>query len=42
MRKITFFAVAVLVLLGCQPKEEVFAQQPQGSVVYMTKEKGLP
>lgn len=25
-------------LLGCQPKEEVFAQQPQGSVVYMTKE----
>ena len=38
MRKITFFAVAVLVLLGCQPKEEVFAQQPQGSVVYMTNE----
>ncbi|MBR3559755.1 MAG: DUF362 domain-containing protein [Bacteroidales bacterium] len=38
MRKITFFAVAVLILLGCQPKEEVFAQQPQGSVVYMTKE----
>ena len=38
MRKVTFFAVAVLVLLGCQPKEEVFAQQPQGSVVYMTKE----
>ena len=38
MKKIAFFAVAVLVLLGCQPKEEVFAQQPQGSVVYMTKE----
>lgn len=38
MRRIAFFAVAVLVLLGCQPKEEVFAQQPQGSVVYMTKE----
>ena len=38
MKKIAFLAVAVLVLLGCQPKEEVFAQQPQGSVVYMTKE----
>ena len=38
MKRIVFFAVAVLVLLGCQPKEEVFAQQPQGSVVYMTKE----
>lgn len=38
MKRIAFFAVAVLVLLGCQPKEEVFAQQPQGSVVYMTKE----
>ena len=38
MKRIAFLAVAVLVLLGCQPKEEVFAQQPQGSVVYMTKE----
>lgn len=38
MKRIAFFAVAVLVLLGCQQKEEVFAQQPQGSVVYMTKE----
>lgn len=38
MKRIALFAVAVLVLLGCQPKEEVFAQQPQGSVVYMTKE----
>jgi uncharacterized Fe-S center protein len=38
MKRIAFFAVAVLVLLGCQPKEEIFAQQPQGSVVYMTKE----
>ena len=38
MKRIAFFAVAVIVLLGCQPKEEVFAQQPQGSVVYMTKE----
>ncbi|MBQ3733561.1 MAG: DUF362 domain-containing protein [Bacteroidales bacterium] len=38
MKRIAFFAVAVLVLLGCQPKEEVLAQQPQGSVVYMTKE----
>lgn len=38
MKKIAFLAVAVLMLLGCQPKEEVFAQQPQGSVVYMTKE----
>ena len=38
MKRITFFAVAVLLLLGCQPKEDVFAQQPQGSVVYMTKE----
>ena len=37
MKKIAFLAVAVL-MLGCQPKEEVFAQQPQGSVVYMTKE----
>ena len=38
MKRIALFTVAVLVLLGCQPKEEVFAQQPQGSVVYMTKE----
>lgn len=38
MKRIALFAVAVLVLLGCQPKEEIFAQQPQGSVVYMTKE----
>ena len=38
MRKITFFAVAVLILLGCSPKEEVCAQETQGSVVYMTKE----
>ena len=38
MKRIALFAVAVLVLLGCQPKEEVFAQQPQGSIVYMTKE----
>ena len=38
MKRIALFVVAVLVLLGCQPKEEVFAQQPQGSVVYMTKE----
>ena len=38
MRKITFFAVAVLVLLGCSPKEEVCAQETQGSVVYMTTE----
>lgn len=38
MKRIAFFAVAVFVLFGCQPKEEVFAQQPQGSVVYMTKE----
>ena len=38
MKRIAFFSVAVIVLLGCQPKEEVFAQQPQGSVVYMTKE----
>ena len=38
MKRIALFAVAVLVLLGCQPKEEVFAQQPQGWVVYMTKE----
>ena len=38
MRKITFFAVAVLVLLGCSPKEEVSAQETQGAVVYMTTE----
>jgi len=38
MKRIAFFAVAVLVLLGCKPKEEVTAQEPQGSVVYMTKE----
>jgi uncharacterized Fe-S center protein len=38
MKRIALFAIAVLVLLGCQPKEEVFAQQSQGSVVYMTKE----
>lgn len=38
MKRIALFTVAVLVLLGCQPKEEIFAQQPQGSVVYMTKE----
>ena len=38
MRKITFFAVAVLILLGCSPKEEVCAQETQGSVVYMTTE----
>ena len=38
MRKITFFAVAVLLLLGCSPKEEVSAQETQGAVVYMTTE----
>ena len=38
MRRIALFATAVLTLLGCQPKEEVTAQEPQGSVVYMTKE----
>ena len=38
MKRIAFFAVAVLVLLGCKPKEEVTAQEPQDSVVYMTKE----
>ncbi len=38
MRKITFFAVAVLILLGCSPKEEVCAQETQGAMVYMTKE----
>ena len=38
MRKITFFAVAVLILLGCSPKEEVCAQETQGAVVYMTTE----
>ena len=38
MKRIALFATAVLTLLGCQPKEEVTAQEPQGSVVYMTKE----
>ena len=38
MKKIAIFAIAVIALLGCQPKEEVTAQEPQGSVVYMTKE----
>ena len=38
MRKVTFFAVAVLILLGCSPKEEVCAQETQGAVVYMTSE----
>ena len=38
MKKIALFAISVLTLLGCQPKEEVTAQEPQGSVVYMTKE----
>lgn len=38
MKRIALFAIAVLVMIGCQPQEEVFAQQPQGSVVYMTKE----
>lgn len=38
MKKITFFAVAVLILLGCSPKEEVCAQETQGAVVYMTSE----
>ncbi|MDY6327354.1 MAG: DUF362 domain-containing protein [Bacteroidales bacterium] len=38
MKRITFFAVAVLLLLGCSPKEEVCAQETQGAVVYMTTE----
>lgn len=38
MKRIALFAVAVLVLLGCSPKEEVSAQETQGAVVYMTKD----
>ena len=38
MKRIALFAVAVLVLLGCSPKEEVCAQETQGAVVYMTSE----
>ena len=38
MNRIAFFAAAALIMLGCQPQEEVSAQEPQGSVVYMTKE----
>ena len=38
MKRIAFFAVAVLILLGCSPKEEVCAQETQGAVVYMTSE----
>lgn len=38
MNRIAFFAVAALIMLGCQPQEEVSAQESQGSVVYMTKD----
>ncbi|MBR4511888.1 MAG: hypothetical protein IKO59_03740 [Bacteroidales bacterium] len=38
MKRIALFAIAVLVMIGCQPQEEVSAQEPQGSVVYMTKD----
>jgi len=38
MNRIAFFAAAALIMLGCQPQEEVSAQEPQGSVVYMTKD----
>ncbi len=38
MKRIALFAIAVLVMIGCQPQEEVSAQEPQESVVYMTKD----
>jgi Uncharacterized Fe-S center protein len=38
MNRIAFFAAAALIMLGCQPQEEVSAQEPQGPVVYMTKD----
>ena len=38
MNRIAFFAAAALIMLGCQPQEEVSAQESQGSVVYMTKD----
>ena len=38
MKRIAFFAAAALIMLGCQPQEEVSAQEPQGPVVYMTKD----
>ena len=38
MKKITFFVIAVLILFGCIPKEEICAQETQGAVVYMTTE----
>jgi uncharacterized Fe-S center protein len=38
MNRIAFFAAAALIMLGCQPQEEVSAQESQGPVVYMTKD----
>ena len=40
MKRIALFAAAALLLLGCKQKQETPApvQEPEGSVVYMTKE----
>ena len=40
MRRIALFAAAALMLLGCNQKQETATttQEPEGSVVYMTKE----
>ena len=37
-KNIIILAAAALIMLGCQPQEEVSAQEPQGPVVYMTKD----
>ena len=40
MRRIALFAAAALMLLGCNQKQEtaMTAQEPEGSVVYMTRD----
>ena len=40
MKRIALFAAAALLLVGCKQKQETPepVQEPQGSVVYMTKE----
>ena len=44
MKRIALFAAAALLLLGCKQKQETPApvQEPEGSVVYMTKEAAWP
>ena len=40
MKRIAFFAAAALIMLGCKQDQETPepVQEPQGSVVYMTKD----